>query len=42
MGRQREIQQMEKTAKDKLLFMQMSSARNPKFSLSQSTISFIE
>ena len=42
MSKQKEIQQMEKTAKDKLLFMQMASARNPNFSLTQSTIKFIE
>lgn len=41
-NKQKNIQEMEKTAKDKLLFMQLSSARNPNFSLTQSTVKFIE
>lgn len=42
MQSQKEIQQMERTAKDKLLFMQLSSTKNPNFSLTQSTIKFVE
>jgi hypothetical protein len=42
MQKQKDIQNIEKNAKDKLLFIQLSAAKTKGFSLTESTIKFIE